>query len=136
MPRSTPEVNNIKDGKRLHPTPNRLYRVPGAASGSQKAKTRNTPSGNYHGCGVDYRNQVKITEPVFNDVRMSAATGDGQHYRDSGNRQKSFYEKKPDDRSTGVRSPPAPTPPGKPAVRHCSGGGAATASPQMPSGPL
>ena len=107
MPVGKYAVSNIKDGKRIHPTPTRLYRVPKDVN-SPKATPVSDITTNYHGAQLEYKDQVEKTKKVYNDPKPHRDR-DGQHYRDSASRQASNYRAADVvDTSSGVSSNPEP----------------------------
>ena len=48
-------VTDSQNGRRVNPTPSRLYRVPGKVP---QQKKKEPPAVEYHGCSLDYRQQL------------------------------------------------------------------------------
>jgi len=87
--------NNVKDGKRLHPTPTRLYRVPGTSSAASALKRNKDIEAAYHGCGMSYKDNVRNTTRVetYPKFGNSGTTG----VRDSASRQQEEQERRRND---------------------------------------
>ena len=85
-----------KDGKRLHPTPSRLYRVPKEVVKVSKPKHGNIEA-NYHGSVCDFKSNIRNTQSVYNDPKWRD-TSRGGGLRDTAERSQEQRERSKDGR--------------------------------------